>query len=477
MRKRKNIRYSEDILEYLKGFKKFCTNKKVFLYGAGKYAEELFRFIDLEQFSISGYIDDDYAKKGKKFKNFDIYHVEDLPALDPDIIIITTKQLFDIKDKLHTVKKKYNLNFIIYVDFFDKFEKFIADKEFRYADEYDLNKFFFGKDLCFIDNAEIKKLNFIGKDSFNENTSIKKSKELFSKSIKIVEIEPFSFCNRKCWFCPNSYIDRQSENHIMPEEIFLKVVKELKEIDYSKCLTFTRYNEPLSNTLIFDRIKKVREMLPNVFININSNGDYLNNKTVENLYQAGLDRIEIQIYPEKNQENFDESHTINKINNVIKLLGLENYNITTKIIPGVQVIVDIFYKNSLIVSFSGKDMNKVMFSRGGYLNEYFKGKKERIEPCFSSFVNFIIDYNGNVMPCCNLRSDIEAHKDYILGNIYNNSIFEIFMSKENLKLKMNLLKYGKKPTECINCYYLIYLEDTVENRHKIEKIRKHFEKV
>ena len=81
--------------------------------------------------------------------------------------------------------------------------------------------------------------------------------------------------------------------------------------------------------------------------------------------------------------NFEgESHTINKINNVIKLLGLENYNITTKIIPGVQVIVDIFYKNSLIVSFSGKDMNKAMFSRGGYLNEYFKVKKKELNPVF-----------------------------------------------------------------------------------------------
>ena len=29
-------------------------------------------------------------------------------------------------------------------------------------------------------------------------------------NIRLVEIEIFSFCNRKCLFCPNSFIDRHS---------------------------------------------------------------------------------------------------------------------------------------------------------------------------------------------------------------------------------------------------------------------------
>ena len=34
------------------------------------------------------------------------------------------------------------------------------------------------------------------------------NKDLFKKHLKLIEIEVFSFCNRKCWYCPNSYIDR-----------------------------------------------------------------------------------------------------------------------------------------------------------------------------------------------------------------------------------------------------------------------------
>lgn len=46
------------------------------------------------------------------------------------------------------------------------------------------------------------------------------------KYIRMVEIEIFSFCNRKCWFCPNSFIDRNSTNILMQEELYLKILNE-----------------------------------------------------------------------------------------------------------------------------------------------------------------------------------------------------------------------------------------------------------
>ena len=43
-----------------------------------------------------------------------------------------------------------------------------------------------------------------------------------------IEIEIFSYCNRKCWFCPNSFVDRRSENLIMPEEKIFKYTSAIK---------------------------------------------------------------------------------------------------------------------------------------------------------------------------------------------------------------------------------------------------------
>ena len=45
----------------------------------------------------------------------------------------------------------------------------------------------------------------------------------FKESLKFIEIEIFSYCNRKCWFCPNSFVDRISHNHLMPEEKYLEI--------------------------------------------------------------------------------------------------------------------------------------------------------------------------------------------------------------------------------------------------------------
>ena len=39
---------------------------------------------------------------------------------------------------------------------------------------------------------------------------------IFQRAVRMVEIEVFSYCNRRCWFCPNATIDRISKNIYMP---------------------------------------------------------------------------------------------------------------------------------------------------------------------------------------------------------------------------------------------------------------------
>jgi radical SAM protein with 4Fe4S-binding SPASM domain len=41
-----------------------------------------------------------------------------------------------------------------------------------------------------------------------------------------------------------------------------------------------------------------------------------------------------------------------------------------------------------------------------------------------------IDYNGNAMPCCNMRSDYDEHQPFILGNIAEQSLEEIYNSNK-----------------------------------------------
>ena len=110
------------------------------------------------------------------------------------------------------------------------------------------------------------------------------NKDYFKKNLKLIEIETFSFCNRKCWFCPNSFVDRISENNIMKESTYLGLIGQLSEIDFAGELTYSRYNEPLAKKdIILKRIRQARQRLPNATLRTNTNGDYLNRQYVEDL--------------------------------------------------------------------------------------------------------------------------------------------------------------------------------------------------
>jgi len=131
---------------------------------------------------------------------------------------------------------------------------------------------------------------------FSREISPSAARYLFKRSIERVEIEPFSYCNRVCWFCPNAKIDRRSTNKYMPEDLYLQIMTELSEINYCEQITFSRYNEPLSDRIILTRIRQARELLPRAFLQAHTNGDYLTRSLLDELRDAGLNRLRVQVY-------------------------------------------------------------------------------------------------------------------------------------------------------------------------------------
>lgn len=194
-------------------------------------------------------------------------------------------------------------------------------------------------------------------------------------NIRLIEIELTSQCNRICDFCPNSYIDRHSENKILDEKIFKKLIKELGEHNYSKFISFSRYNEPFMHRNILDeRIRYIRMNLPNAILVSNTNGDF-------STTMVDIDELTVMDYDNNKTEILTPTYRVMK---------LENIN-----------------------------------NRGGALN--IKQKK-RDFPCYEPTHFVGIDYTGDIMPCCNLRHDVPEHKAYILGNLKKNNLEEILNS-------------------------------------------------
>lgn len=269
------------------------------------------------------------------------------------------------------------------------------------------------------------------------------------KYIRMVEIEIFSFCNRKCWFCPNSFIDRNSTNILMQEELYLKMLNELKSINYNNMISYSRYNEPTSNRKIFiKRLKQAKIIIPNATLHTNTNGDFLSRDYLDELYEAGLKSMNIQSYLNKN-EIFNANDIKIKVGKMAEKLGLD-------FIEKVNSI------DRYEVAFKYKDMNLNMYARDFRLNGNNRGGVldtipaiTRKSPCYIPFTDIYIDYNGKVLPCCNFRSDIKEHNNFILGDANNESILDIFNNIKIKKLRKKLLKDINKIKPCNECNFAI----------------------
>lgn len=322
-------------------------------------------------------------------------------------------------------------------------------------------------DIYIVVSTSSEPIYKLNEDFFMSDISLKKKKEIFKKNIRMVEIEPHSFCNRVCWFCPNSFIDRRSETKYMDRSILLKLLKDLKSIKYNELISFTRYSEPFGNEIFFETLKLVKEYLPNAILHANTNSDYLNNETLHKAYDSGLRSLNIQIYLGE-EENFCLDYVQKKAGKIIKKIS--------------DVAIKLESNTDSWISYqcSYKDMNIKMYARDfhdsginrGGLN-VSSGEKKRYTPCSMPFNYVYVDYNGSIVPCCNMRSDLkEDENNYIVGKLTSlNSIFDLYFNNKMIDFRKMIFNYDveKKPNLCKTCF-MAQINDTVLNRISLSKI-------
>lgn len=219
-------------------------------------------------------------------------------------------------------------------------------------------------------------------------------------SIRMVEIELYSQCNRQCKFCPNSYINRHSKNKEMSDKMFTKVIDELVEAEYKGYISFSRYNEPFMHPEILrKRVDYIKNVLPKAKLISNTNGDYNTNDFRDDIEITEMDY-------DGNKETYISD---DKKYRVMRLGPINN--------------------------------------RGGAL----KLKQVRRNfPCYEPEYFIGIDYTGDIVPCCNIRHDVEKQKQYTLGNIKNNTLEEILNSEKAVKFRKDV-KECNFPTVCKYC--------------------------
>ena len=256
------------------------------------------------------------------------------------------------------------------------------------------------------------------------------NKSYFKEKLRLIEIELFSYCNRRCWFCANSLVDRRSSNTFMPEELYLSILKQLSEINYDGEVTYSRYNEPLSQKEVFlNRLTQARSYLPSALLRTNSNGDYLKRDYVFELRDAGLNQLFVQQYLEDNEE-YNHDKIKERMLKKLKGLGIP-FSVMTDIrnrriefnleVPNMTVHLRARNYQFEGTSRTGKD-------RMAEINKEWT----RTKACAAPFHNMYIDYNGAIAVCANHRFDIPHLKKGMTGHVSDGLLWDIYMNERYL---------------------------------------------
>lgn len=278
-----------------------------------------------------------------------------------------------------------------------------------------------------------------------------KARDAFNACVSSIALETFSYCNRRCSYCPNATHDRLSDNKVMEPAVFDKILRNLGEIDYKGTICFNGYNEPLSDPVILEHIAETRRRVPRAILHLSTNGDYLDRAYLEKLHAAGLNRFYISIHLKPN-ETYTDSKTLRRIEMMEKALMIR------------PTIVDYKYQESITLTFPFRDMliemrgidwHRYGTDRGGLVEgNGLAMPKPRKAACYLPLTMFTIQFNGNVTPCCQVIGDVPEHQKYVIGNIKDHeTIFDLYASEQLSGWRRHLNSLEPKMTPCDTCSY------------------------
>jgi len=220
-----------------------------------------------------------------------------------------------------------------------------------------------------------------------------------------VEIETITWCNRTCSYCPNSKFDRgliQNKKE-MSIELFQKIIDDLKGIDYRFNIKPHFYGEPLLDNRLEELMRYTKKQLPKCKITIVTNGDLLDIERFYTLIDAGVDLFLVTQHGETMPKKFYD-------------------------------LLDTLKGSKLrkTITFRGRIEEDNLFNRGGLVQP----KNEMLfKTCDFPSKAMVIDYQGNVVLCCN-----DYHSSIVLGNLVKENLMSIWNKESNKQLRQNINK-------------------------------------
>lgn len=235
-----------------------------------------------------------------------------------------------------------------------------------------------------------------------------------------IEIETSRFCNRHCEWCPNDVLKNRTVQELMPWEHFEKIVRSLSNREYSGWFAFHNYNEPLANPRIVQELRFAREGLSRAKLTIFTNGDYLTSEMFSSVVSAGLTQMRVTVYPQNCEQAVSHGDLWRWVEGKSFLRTKDWKEVFVRQGPALE-----FDGNPEIILV--RPLVQKYYDRGGTIP--FLSIENRTMPCFLTSNSLSVDYQGDIKMCCNVVSGNECHQKYVLGNVRDHDLIEVWNSQ------------------------------------------------
>jgi len=241
------------------------ADKKVVVYGAGVYSQDLFENNDFSKLNIVAVADKKFENpKKREFFGYNCITPEDLKTFDCDVILIA------------------NLDVSLIQDFLE--DELLCNTK--------------NEDTEISSLAEEQTLRALQKEVNSLRASLLRTTP--QASLKQIEIHLVEHCNLNCFGC-NQYVPL-AEKGFLDIEVFKKQIERLAELTQTRLERMLLLGgEPLLHPELLEFLSVSRELFPNTDITILTNGVLLNVQKESFWKQCAAKRITVSItkYPIK----------------------------------------------------------------------------------------------------------------------------------------------------------------------------------
>ena len=261
------------------------------------------------------------------------------------------------------------------------------------------------------------------KINIKRRTVIVDDKLVFKNKIPLpswIELSIIDVCNRTCKFCPKSDPSIAPDTYQkMEKPLITKLCKDLKDMGFKGSVVLCGYGEPMLHKNVFeicDQISKV------AFVEVVTNGDTLNHKSIKKLYTSNVNKLLISMYdgPEQRKKFLDMTKKAN--------------------VPKDFVILRDRWHDET------KDYGLKLTNRTGTIDIGIQEEVKINAKCFYPSYQMLIDWNGDIFLCPQ-----DWQRRITMGNLMQKKVFDIWSDKIIERYRKKLLQGDRDISPCNKC--------------------------